>query len=246
MHSIVFHDIGKCLVGGKGWNGPIYSKIIERNFFKDETKKNAFVRPENLDIILCWDKPNKPYTAKSLDYLGITDYVILGQGTENWQNVFKIDLVLEYLTKECKTEYILHLDAADVLICDDPQILLNRFLEEFNCGVLFNAETESHWPNEVQSEEVEFEKNTYSGKYCHLNSGCFIGRRDATIKMMQEASRLLKNGHSVLSYDDQNIVRKAHMNLYPLAKIDNNRLLFQVMGYSKMNDIVSPYFQKPS
>ncbi len=227
--------------------GPIYAKIIEEHFYKDTVKKKAFSRPENLDIVLCWNKTIKPYTAQCLEHLGITDYVVLGQRIIDWKNVYKLNLVLDYLKTRCKTEYVLHLDATDVLLVDDPQILLDRFLQYYNCGVLFNAEVHCH-PNDDFSHEAKlFEEKTYSQKHRHLNSGCYIGRKDAIIKVLQEAIAILPRsygGNSKINQDDQRIVRIVHKNLYPLIQIDSHRHLFQTLGRASLRDITSSYLQK--
>ena len=227
--------------------GPVFADVIEQKIFQKETRQ--YSKPHNLDILLCHNYPGAPLAERCLNHLGIAGYHVLGQEISTFRNFYKLPLVLEYLTKHSTAEYILHLDARDVLLIDNPKIIVDRFLAKFSCDILFNAEKGSY-PSIVLGIAPEdqpkiraieqFEKSTYLGPFFHLNSGCFIGRRAAIIEMLEEA---VSQEGFLASFpdDDQGIIRDIHRRWYPRIQIDHQGQIFQCLYLMKKEELKIPY-----
>jgi len=140
--AAVFHNHGRYLRPYTN-RGSAYFGILSRRLFRDSSKRGRFRKPDELEIVLCHNYDSKPIAVQSLDYLGIRDYVELGRDVQPWTNRAKIALVLDHLERGCNAEYVLFLDAIDVILTADPARMLRCFREEFDCGVLFNASKDS-------------------------------------------------------------------------------------------------------
>lgn len=227
--------------------GPVYADVIEQCFF--QKKKKQFSSPKNLDILLCHNYPEAPLAERCLNHLGIAGYHVLGREISTFRNFYKIPLVLDYLKKHSTADYILHLDARDVLLIENPEIIVDRFITKFSCDILFNAEKGSHPgiffdiapEDQAKIRAIEqFEKSTYTGPFFHLNSGCFIGHRAAIIEMLEEA--VSQEGFLVsFPNDDQGIIRDIHRRWYPRIQIDHQCQIFQCLYLMKMDELKTPY-----
>ena len=91
----------------------------------------------DLDIIVCNSRLEPGLTQECLHRMGI-DYRWLGREERHWVNARKILLCNEFL-RTADAEYVMHLDANDVIVRDHPAEILERF-KTFNCDLLFNAE----------------------------------------------------------------------------------------------------------
>lgn len=259
--------------------GHVYWTIIQHHLFRNRDVHQRFKRPEKLDIVLCHNYPTKPIAARSLEYIGIHDYVTLGGGIREWKQYLKLEMMLEYLQTRCRADYVLHLDAGDVLICSDPATIVQRFLSDFDCDALFNAEKVSSpgthlsdrgtippafrtlppgdiaramkaysWVrlDAVDYDKVrqieQFETETYPGSFPHLNSGCYIGRRDYLIELLKEAVAIKGFLHSGnLRNDDQVLIRELHRTQFPSLKCDHENRVFQCMFMTQQQDIKTVY-----
>ena len=227
--------------------GPVYAEVIEKCFFQKQKKQ--YSKPKNLDILLCHNYPAVPLTERCLSHLGITGYQVLGRDISQFRNFYKIPLVLDYLKKHSTAEYILHLDARDVLLVDDPKIIVDRFTASFSCDILFNAEKGSNpgfalgLPAEDQQkiQTIEqFEQSTYTGPFFYLNSGCFIGSRTAIVEMLEEA--VTQEGFLVsFPNSDQGIIRDIHRRWYPRIQIDHQCHIFQSLYRIKKEELKAPF-----
>ena len=75
-----------------------------------------------------------------------------------------------------------------------------------------------------------FEAETYDGPFCHLNAGCYIGRRKDVVDMLREAESLkfwFKTERYRIS--DQGILREVHRRYFPRCQIDSKCRIFQTL-----------------
>ena len=227
--------------------GPVFADLIEQNFFQKKTRTNS--KPDNLDILLCHNYPEAPLAERCLNHLGMAGHQVLGKEISTFRNFYKISLVLDYVRKHSTADYILHLDARDVLLIDDPKMIVDRFIAQFSCDILFNAEKGSHpgiYPGIAPDDQTkiraieQFEQSTYPGPFFHLNSGCYIGHRAAVIEMLEEA--VSQEGFlASFPNDDQGIIRDVHRRWYPRIQIDHQCLIFQCLYLMKKEELKTPY-----
>lgn len=142
--AMVFHNNGGLSIPGAN-HGTLAFKHIRNRFFRDRSVKGSGSRPENLEIVLCHNYRDPPLAQRSLDHLGVHDYVRLGADIVEWNNIERLTLLADHLEFQSTCEYVLHVDANDVLIVASPDRVLARFLDEFDCDILFNSEKIS-WP----------------------------------------------------------------------------------------------------
>jgi hypothetical protein len=278
--SLVFHDNGRPVLPELS-QGHVYWNSLARQCFQDEKLAGSGRRPSDLEIIVCHNYRDTPDTVRSLEYLGINDFVHLGGDVPRlrWQNFIKLQLVLDHLQNNCSAKYILHLDAGDVLVAADPMIILQRFLEEFDCGALFNCEKISSPGSHMRQgaaipdalsnknsfflnvammwfgnynlalDDVEknfrieaFERAHSNTVFPHLNSGCYIGRRDYLIELLS-AAIAIKGFISTPSFNtsDQILVRENYRSHFPDLQIDDNCRIFQCMYLTNPAEVKSTY-----
>ncbi|MCA1793880.1 MAG: hypothetical protein LC660_08435, partial [Desulfobacteraceae bacterium] len=63
---------------------------------------------------------------RCLEHLGVP-YLVYGQGIDNWVNSRHKPELTKQAADECTTTYMMGLDSRDVLVLDDPHLLLQRF-----------------------------------------------------------------------------------------------------------------------
>ena len=254
--SLVFHDNGRDLPPTISM-GHYYWLSLYRQCLQDTRLEDSCHRPKDLEIIVCHNYREPPVTVRSLKHLGIHDFVHLGGDipVNKWQNSIKLKLVLNHLQNHCSAEYVLHLDAADVLVAADPSVILERFLSEFDCDGLFNSEKKSYPASDnsdghdLTLEEVEkialieeFERSHSNSIFCHLNTGCYIGRRDYLIELLRSAIELEASiPNPKLRYNDQFLIRERYQTHFPNLQIDDKCRIFQCMYLIKQEEINSSY-----
>ena len=203
--------------------------------------KKKYKKPEDLTIVMCHNYTETPLFEESLQLHGINDYVVLGQDRKEWYNLIKIRLVREYLLRRlCQTKYLLHCDAKDVILWEDPQRIVDIF-ESTGLDLMFMST--SYTGGYVCMPTVrEWTESIYNKRY--INSGVYIGKPDFMLKVLTEASeycatepelslnryrRLRKRGTELCkrcpqfpygSPDDQDIFRFIHQQYYPEMGID--------------------------
>jgi len=226
--------------------GPVYCRILEKEVLADSGLRGDTVKPRDLDVVLCRTRSVKQYTERVLDALGIDGYFVLGRHLSEWRHVHKIQLVLDHVNRHPQPELLLHLDAPDVLVVGKLDSAADVFLNELSCDLLFGAEKGSA-PGSGSTtgitaaersfiERIEdFERSTYRPPACHLNAGCFIGRKEAIRELFAKVletrgswplSSVLSNGNH-LADDDQLILRELHRTHHPQVQIDHQNAVFQ-------------------
>ncbi|MFZ2631478.1 MAG: glycosyltransferase domain-containing protein [Desulfosalsimonadaceae bacterium] len=207
-------------------------------------KKNPACPPE-MQIILIHNYDKTSLAEKSLNYLGINNYVVLRPETHGpWRHSIKLVTLKKFLeSKQNRGEYILYLDSADVVLRVAPQAILTYFQEQ-NCDLLFSR-TAFDVGYECMEEVKEWSRDAALKSGCsvpHLNAGVFIGKSDFLWEVIDnslkyitdndltpaELSDLIRQGQLCGRLpdfpkgigDDQVILRYLYPQFYPRMKID--------------------------
>jgi len=232
------------------------------------------VRGQDRDLFKRIVKLSKPFTEiedltlvtwNSLDKISLLEQhqkcVVLGKGIENWHNVYKTELICEYL-KNVKTKYVMGLDAFDAIPLD-----MNKAMERFiamDCKMLIST-ARTYFPcggDVVTSKLKSFQKNLTDSKYCYLNSGAWIGEKDILIDFfhacksnIKEIERLVVDGvlpkvsppykidcanfrvtpKKSPATDDQITLSMTLPNYYPEVRLDHWCNIFQTIN--ECNDL---------
>jgi|694.fasta_scaffold116054_3 hypothetical protein len=179
--------------------------------------------PEEIKIITFNNRSYKSLLEKNLDLLGV-DYLVLGKNVASWYNRLKIKLLVETLD-EVREEFILVLDADDVLIMSSLEDIIEKFIP-FDCEVLFNSEP---YPYPLESFYGDMEKAICKEPFCHLNSGCFIGRTEFCRKLYRECFTYRDSIVDNHAYSDQIKIKPFYIKMYPQIKIDFSSEIFQIL-----------------
>ncbi len=157
-------------------------------------------------------------------------HVVLAQHEKKWDWMVKINSVLEYLQKnEIEQEYILATDANDVIMVNDPKLII-EFFEFYECGILF-CNTNADWPANEKYKNFESLKYYTHQFHSHLSAGGYIARKEILIGYLEEiVSRYKKNDPELFfrgRFDDQLSWRSLHFRDYPKIKVDFRSLIFK-------------------
>ncbi len=178
---------------------------------------------------------------KSLAHLGIPFISLGSQIRERWKNKYKLRLTLDAL-KSINTKYVFCADSADVLLLDDPALMVEKF-SSMDCGILFNGEMlpfrRPYSPLEgpMVEEWESFENTVGEGKFRYLNSGAYVGKVDELKKILDycvnvdinlAVSEQKINEEAILS--DQVIFKCAFLKFYPIMRIDYHCKIFQTIS----------------
>jgi hypothetical protein len=178
--------------------------------------------------VLTWNnRQTKTLLERCLDRWSVP-YVVLGEDLPKWRPDMKVYLNAEALAS-VRTEYVLALDADDVLVVSPLEDVVAAF-QAFECDIVFSGEKNSY--PEVPYIE-EFERSIADSLYCHLNSGAWIGKTTACLRFFRDC--LEEHRHDLLAAqpslhvlrDDQGVTRKTFRRYYPATKLDYHCRLFQ-------------------
>lgn len=210
--------------------------LIDNNINKDK-----FVKPEDLIILTVSNYQDTTLFEKSLQHLGIKDYIVLGEDNIQWNYYYKIKWINEYLNKSHKEKYVMYVDARDAIIQDDPQKIIDLFLKQNDCKLLFSAtefdgfffKKNNWWHNDViklfkngndlNRDYFEyFKKNKSNNLPVYLNSGFFIGEIDYIKKFFLHIDKNTPiNVKLNISGGDQQLITN-YIPLFPEIKVDLN------------------------
>jgi len=165
------------------------------------------------------------------DKLGVICNV-LQSPVKSWQNRLKIPLTLDYL-KKSSAQFIIAADSSDVFAfgVPDPAVL-----DLVQCDMLFNAETQ-FWPSELM--ELKLKEDEYEhGRFCYLNSGLWIARREYAISVFQVLNKMYEeNIYPQFPNSDQVLFKKLYIEEYPSIKIDAKCNVFFNCSHVKASDV---------
>lgn len=194
-------------------------------FFADSQQPSG----ASVDLtVLTWNnRPTKTLLERCLDRWGVS-YLVLGEDLPKWRPDMKVYLNAEALAR-VQTEYVLALDADDVLVVSPLRDVVASF-QAFECDIVFSGEKNSY-PEVAYLEE--FERSIAESSYCHLNSGAWIGRTSACLRFFRDC--LDEHRHDLLAdqpslhvlRDDQGVTRKTFRRYHPATKLDYHCRVFQ-------------------
>ncbi len=213
---------------------PLWHKI--KNLFLKLSPKKYKVN--KLLSIITWNNLSEGICELSLKKNNIP-FSVLGSNIENWCNLMKFDLTVEFL-KSVDTPYCIGLDSHDVIFYGDPNLCLERFLDK-RCDIVFNSEINFYpnYNNFYFQECKNFEFQVSNSKFCYLNSGAWIGKREFALNIFQECSTIkLWNMFDCKNYPkitncDQSVVHGVYKKYYPRIKIDTDCNIFQNIAHLK-------------
>jgi hypothetical protein len=213
-------------------------------FFDDSRLLNmASPRRDDLTIVLIstWGTPT--LMERCLAHLGVRDHVVLGAGIRTWDWALKVTLVRDYLGTGTsrRTEYVMYLDAGDVLLLTDPSVLVERFAA-YDAELVFMGESVAYpwgYPALEEKERAIAARENCLPFFGFLNSGALIGRRDylqgvlEDIDLSDDAYYRPKFGWDSPSeredgkvFCDQLMWRNLYCSRYPEIKLDYNADMF--------------------
>ena len=213
---------------GRAGRQPIVhrGKRIELLWPLDLSLKDKFKCPKNLTIVTVSTYPEKSIFEQSLDFLGITDYIVLSQSIETgWRNTYKLEWILEFLQSgKCKTEYLLYCDARDTILIDDPHRILDIF-ETMHDELIFNSTISKRGIFRRMPQLLDWTKRVAQKNSRYLNAGAFVGKTALVQKLFEAAVPLI--GRFYRS-SDQDILRYLQPAFYPDMNIDYfNRIFYR-------------------
>ncbi len=154
---------------------------------------------------------------------------VLDASGRPWDYLLKPILLLEYLSRTT-SRYILFLDAADVIVLGDINIIVD-YLESLNAQCLFNATIHVATFN---AEDASCEMSRHQPPpFQHLNSGVFIAKVDFLKYFLEQVFSIYesakRDGQVSADAGEQTWFRKIHNQLYPASQLDNRCEMFQVV-----------------
>lgn len=236
----------------------IHDRHIVKQYFESlqlhNINRNKFSIPKDLTIITCRNKGSledriidslRGYEEKSilecsLEYLGITELVVLTDERLPWRNTFKLEMIYNYLKSgKCNTKYVMYCDAIDVVFIDDPARVINIF-ETYDCKMLFMSSTSMDGYSCMPDVKQWATKN--SSRY--LNSGVWIGETSFVTTVFEESQKYITpHGVTMDMYreylasnpsnypvgaQDQDIFRYMEPKFYPDLKVDyKNKIAYR-------------------
>ncbi len=210
-----------------------YWKPIRDRFFSSPRRK--ILPTENLTVIT-WNNGHEAMGMfeKSMDHLGL-ECMVLGQGVEKWVNSYHKPLLTRDALQNIQTPYVLGIDSRDAIILDDPSIVLQRFLEWFDCGLLISADV-INWPNLPKFKKFEERcAEAHNTPYKYINSGVWIGSRDTSLRFFEAAVNT--DPVPQLASSEQGITKQVFQDFYPEVQLDYHCKVFQNIGFAPPNSL---------
>lgn len=210
--------------------------------FRKMSKRAVSKSPCKTEIVVC-NNMKEPIVEACLNSIGIK-FLPLGKKEKIWNNILKIQLVLEHISK-CEAEQILYIDSRDVVVVGDIA-QCDGILEKYSCRMLFGAET-NFYPKCPSLEQTEvFERQMSTNDYFALNAGCWIGDKEFLKTVMREALDIDLTGHlsenrgAIEKYriteSDQFRWHLMYERHQPEIKVDHRCELFQNIYLHKRSD----------
>ena len=201
---------------------PLWGELVRSEFTSDIVDVPSF------DVITWSTTETETAVEKSIKSLD-GDVTVLRKPMDNWLNIDKVFLTLEF-ARQSSADYIVGLDAFDVILTKHPSHIVDRFVNCFNCDLLFNASTRS-WTCDVPSlRHAEFFENGFDKKYKHLNAGCWVGKREYVIEFFENVASLDRESLFDNKYrksEQASVKFSAFPSSYPKVDIDSNCIIFQ-------------------
>lgn len=189
--------------------------------------------------ILTWSNREWPTSLElAMDRNGLGGrYTVLGRQCVPWDWVkVKVSETAAYL-RTVQTEYVLAMDAPDVIMLQPPEAILKAFKSIFPVDrMVFNAETHV-WPTWLAANhDNKVADKFFAGTFRFLNGGVWISRTETAVKVLTAAEKVypyllqrmrqyfkteeaLVTEASGAANDDQGLIRVLWMQSLPEAEL---------------------------
>ena len=178
---LILHDQ---LSAVKTYNEQKKSGVLTKNF-------NV---PDNLLLIGCHNRIADSFFEDQMKEYNCKDYKCMRLGIHPWSNTLRLRPYIEYLKRCTSKDYVIFLDTDDAFISASPDKILQVFLDEFDCDLLFNA---TKWPRGYHNNIKESRHSKAWANKMHkgwyLNAGAYIGRKDFIINVFEEVLKYVTN-----------------------------------------------------
>lgn len=191
--------------------------------------------------LLTWSSVAWPTCLeRCCEAIGVEPVVMRVPDPDVWQNILKIELTLEFLSG-CTADYVIGLDAFDVLLLAHPSEVVRRYREAFEPAgtrLLFNAACRA-WPGPGKGPTdacLSFELQTFPARDRHLNAGAWVGRTSYVATFWRSVADLVASEKWPREYrhSEQIPVRAAAFpGHYPALSLDTGCSIFQHMEGGK-------------
>jgi hypothetical protein len=217
--QVLNHNEGNFLIAHFQGNSYAGYFAISEHFKKQEIRV-----PENVTIVTVSNRDDK---SMLIDQLKKNNIPFLNHSKKGgtWSNLKKIGYVNTSL-KEVETDYVLILDAFDVLIAHPLDDIVNRF-DEYGKKLLFNA-TKNNYPNLLIDMVAD---RDFRGEFRFLNAGCCFGKTQYAKEFYAKAKVLLDDETiENPKKSEQLIIRHAFKNATDDVDFDWKCDVFQTFG----------------
>ena len=160
--------------------------------------KNAFRTPDNLSIFTAHNYTSESLLERNLNYLGV-DLHVINRRIRKWSNYQRVRWFLQYMKDVCTTDYVLHLDAKDVILRDNPMRIVEAF-SQYGCDLLYCA-TKFNCDYKCMPLKQQWADFVHFGRY--LNAGVWMGRRAFAIDVYENVMGYLGNGRDEHFYRNE-------------------------------------------
>jgi hypothetical protein len=195
----------------------------------DYFKQQPVAVPQNVTIITAC---NNPGTSMLIEQLGKNGIAFINKAKKggSWSNLKKPACISKAL-EEVTNEYVLILDAADVLFTGTG---LDRLLDSFDGygkDLIFNA-TKSNYPNELIDRIPD---RDFRGEFRYLNAGCCFGKTGAAVEFYAAVQGLIEAG-TVYNpkKSEQLVVRHIFKDRTESVDFDYKCNIFQTFGRTEL------------
>jgi hypothetical protein len=172
---------------------------------------------------------------RGLEHLGVP-YRVGGQGVRDWVNARDKPRAIRALLDRVDTPYVLYADSRDALILGNPEILVDRFEDHFETGIVFGADRLS-WPPLARFKRFEREMAAgQPGDFHYLNGGTWIGRTPFCRDLFTAALEIPAVPEAPDS--EQGILRTLWMDRPSEIALDYRCRMFQNIGF-----VAAPIFR---
>lgn len=225
------------IVHGPNAEAPIWNKLLR--CYKTMIRK---VEVDDRLTILTWNNLSKGVLEDSLERAGLP-YVLKGKDRVVWNNLMKFRFNLEVID-QVNTEYVMGLDSHDVLFLGKPKNAVDRFAE-MGCSMLFNSEAKFYpdLPDPYYQDNKIYQESIAQSKFCYLNAGAWIGRREFCRKFWQTCRGVrfweivdCSNPPKLYSCD-QSVIHDVFKTYWPEVRLDYNCDVFLNVSFVSSDDV---------
>ena len=200
--------------------------------------KRDITLPGNISVVTMCNVPRKSMLIKQLDRNGIAYLNDADTDDEWWSNTDKIKYITSALPK-VKTEFVLVLDASDVLFANSPGHIFDLFCV-YDKKLVFGATKVNHPKQNID----RIRDRDWRGDFRYFNAGTAFGytadarRFYGLVRDIHESGRIRNPDES-----EQLIVRHAFAECTDWVDFDWKCSMFQTFGNTDLEDVEADVYR---